>query len=101
MQAFWTPVSLLDAPNSRHGHTAIWTGREMIIWGGLNRAVREETVNSGGQYDPYADRWVATPVEGAPFPRYIHSAVRTGSHMIIWGEAQEGVEALYWVVALP
>ena len=30
----WTPTSTANAPTARSFHTAIWTGSEMIIWGG-------------------------------------------------------------------
>ena len=30
----WTPTDLVDAPFPRHDHAAVWTGSEMIVWGG-------------------------------------------------------------------
>jgi len=30
----WTATSLTNAPTGRLGHTAVWTGSEMIVWGG-------------------------------------------------------------------
>ena len=30
----WTPTSTTNAPGVRYSHTAVWTGDEMIIWGG-------------------------------------------------------------------
>ncbi len=30
----WTTTSLSNCPDGRNTHTAIWTGDEMIIWGG-------------------------------------------------------------------
>ena len=32
----WTATSTVNAPEARFYHTAVWTGREMIIWGGSN-----------------------------------------------------------------
>src|SRR6266705_2043532 len=32
----WTPTSLTKAPSARWYHTAVWTGSEMIVWGGNN-----------------------------------------------------------------
>src|SRR2546423_5870738 len=29
----WTPTSLTNAPAGRLGHTAVWTGSEMVVWG--------------------------------------------------------------------
>lgn len=30
----WTSVTTVNAPVARDRHTAIWTGLEMIVWGG-------------------------------------------------------------------
>jgi hypothetical protein len=30
----WTATTVSNAPTVRSGHTAVWTGSEMIIWGG-------------------------------------------------------------------
>ena len=30
----WTPTSMTNVPAERSGHTAVWTGSEMIVWGG-------------------------------------------------------------------
>src|SRR5882724_6527058 len=32
----WTATSTTNAPTARYGHTAVWTGTEMIVWGGLD-----------------------------------------------------------------
>src|SRR5947208_13421967 len=29
----WTLISTTNAPSARAGHTAVWTGSEMIVWG--------------------------------------------------------------------
>jgi hypothetical protein len=31
----WTATSTTEAPDGRIDHTAVWTGSEMIVWGGL------------------------------------------------------------------
>jgi hypothetical protein len=31
----WVTTSLTNAPTARALHTAVWTGNEMIVWGGL------------------------------------------------------------------
>jgi hypothetical protein len=32
----WTATSVINAPLARIEHTAIWTGSEMIVWGGID-----------------------------------------------------------------
>ncbi len=75
----WTPTSTTNAPAGRSGHTAVWTGSEMIVWGGGG------LLNTGGRYNPSTDTWIATSITGAPTYRSAHTAVWTGSEMIVWG----------------
>ena len=43
----WRPTSLTGAPYQRRHHTAVWTGQEMIIWGGCVDADCSDFRNSG------------------------------------------------------
>ena len=36
-------------------HTAVWTGSEMIVWGGTGA----NYFNTGGRYNPNTDSWTA------------------------------------------
>lgn len=76
-------TSVADAPTGRASHTAVWTGKEMIIWGGYDGT----NTNTGGWYDPSANTWApgGTSLAGAPTGRFAHKAVWTGAEMIIWG----------------
>jgi hypothetical protein len=47
-------------------------------------------LNTGGQYDPVGDSWTATTTTEAPSARELHTAVWTGSHMIVWGGSGGG-----------
>jgi N-acetylneuraminic acid mutarotase len=78
----WTATSTANAPTARAGHTAVWTGSEMIVWGGVDGNNR---LNSGGRYDPSTDTWTPTSAANAPDARTKHTAVWTGSEMIVWG----------------
>jgi N-acetylneuraminic acid mutarotase len=78
----WTATSTTNAPDARSGHTAVWTGSEMIVWGG---GVNPTELNTGGRYDPSTDSWTATSTTNAPAGRHQHTAVWTGSEMIVWG----------------
>ena len=53
----------------------------MVIWGGFGTA----PMNTGGLYDPVARSWAPTTTTGAPSVRTLHTAVWTGSRMIVWG----------------
>jgi N-acetylneuraminic acid mutarotase len=78
------PTATVSAPVARYRHTAIWTGTEMVIWGGTDPG--SGYFNSGGKYNPSTNTWTsATNLSGAPANRAGHAAIWTGNRMIIWG----------------
>ena len=80
----WTPTTLTNAPAGRFLHTAVWTGSEMIVWGGSPDG-GPTALNTGGRYNPSTDSWTSTSTTNAPAARILHTAVWTGSEMIVWG----------------
>ncbi len=87
----WTPTSTVDAPSPRTATTAIWTGTSMVIWGGEPAPPpMYARINTGGRYDPLADSWSPTALIGAPGPRSYHTAVWTGSAMLVHGGSEAG-----------
>ncbi|ANM31051.1 hypothetical protein ABI59_17920 [Acidobacteria bacterium Mor1] len=86
----WTPTSLTDAPPASQGATAVWTGSEMIVWGGSEGLFSGDALRSGGRYDPVSDSWTATNLDGAPLARTGHSAVWSGDEMIIFAGISAG-----------
>ena len=83
----WTATTTSNAPSARADHTAVWTGSEMIVWGG---GILGTSFNTGGRYNPSTDSWTATSTTNAPSARGIHTAVWTGSEMIVWGGSDVG-----------
>ena len=84
----WVAVSTTGAPSPRWKHTAVWTGAEMVVWGGLFRHGRFPTwyvLNDGARYSPLTDTWAPMTGSGAPPARFDHTAVWTGGKMIVWG----------------
>jgi N-acetylneuraminic acid mutarotase len=87
----WNATSTLNAPIGRFAHTATWIGTSMIVWGGsyFYLDIRNQTqyvyLNSGGKYDPATDSWSPISTVDAPPPRARHTAIWTGSQMIVWG----------------
>ena len=78
----WASVNTIGAPEGRWVHTTVWTGSEMIVWGGYFNGL---ALNTGGRYRPAGDSWTAVTTTGAPARRWDHSAAWTGSEMIVWG----------------
>ena len=58
----WTATSTAGAPSGRRSHTAVWTGSEMIMWGGYDGT----DLDTGGKYNPSTDSW--TPTSHRPTP---------------------------------
>lgn len=81
----WTATSTTGAPSGRSGHSLVWTGSEMIAWGGCNGANCLQGQNTGGRYNPQTNSWLTTSTIEAPSPRDVHSAVWTGTEMIVFG----------------
>jgi N-acetylneuraminic acid mutarotase len=78
----WTATGTANVPSARYFHTAVWTGSEMIVWGGQGGS---ELFNTGGRYNPSTDSWTATSIINAPSARISNTAVWTGNEMIVWG----------------
>lgn len=78
----WSVITNTNAPSARRDHTGVWSGTEMIVYGGtdLNGTV---FYNNGGRYNPTTNTW--TTIATAPVGRFVHSAVWTGSRMLISG----------------
>jgi hypothetical protein len=80
----WTATGNAGVPEARYGHQTVWTGTEMILWGGQ---ADSGEIDTGGRYTPATNAW--TPTDTAdpdlPEPRVWHSAVWTGTEMIVWG----------------
>jgi N-acetylneuraminic acid mutarotase len=76
----WTPMAYIPMPTT--GHQAVWTGTEMIVWGGLSN----ERWSRGARYNPSIDSWTAIATgPGSPSLRYHHTLVWTGKEVIVWG----------------
>lgn len=93
----WAPIATAGAPSARYAHSAVWTGTEMIVWGGLgyqgpatNPTASFGAFDDGAVYDPRSDTWTPLPRQGAPSARWGHAAAWTGSEMLIWGGRRSG-----------
>ncbi len=76
----WRPIH--SAPEGLLGAVAVWTGTEMLVWGGYT--------NHGYRYNPGTDTWAAITTAGAPSPRTPTGAVWTGDSFLVWGGYDDG-----------
>jgi hypothetical protein len=70
---------------SRHNASAVWTGREMVVWGGAWRAGNASLwLDDGAAYDPAGDRW--RRIANSPLAGRSEAFIAwTGSQVLIWG----------------
>jgi hypothetical protein len=78
----WTATSAAGAPTARTGHTMVWTGTRVLVWGGEQGGA---ALGTGASFDPVANTWTSIPTAGAPAARSGHIAVWTGQEMLIFG----------------
>jgi len=73
-----------DHLEPRAGHSAVWIGDRMLVWGGTTRrpSVRAPYLD-GAAYEPGVQWWLINLIPSAG--RFSHSAVWTGEEMLIWG----------------
>jgi hypothetical protein len=88
----WTRVKAKGhAPSTRWGHSAVWTGSEMLVFGGEHAGdVGPFPVNvvldDLWSYTPATKTWKQLhPLGGPPPARVAHTAVWTGSEMLVYG----------------
>jgi hypothetical protein len=65
----------------------VWTGSEMIIWGGHDGS---GDLTKGVRYNPATGAWLFIVWLTEPAARHSHTAVWTGSEMIVWGGVSGG-----------
>ncbi len=78
----WKPTGPLPG---RHGHVAVWTGSEIVLWGGE----RPGRAPQGAAYDPHRDVWrriARSPLEN----RSGAAAAWSGSEVLVWGGINGG-----------
>lgn len=78
----WQPLPPGPA-DGRTRDTVVWTGRELIVWGG-EVAGKGAARADGAAFSPSSDRWRRIS-RGPLVSRSAHVAVWTGHEMIVWG----------------
>ena len=83
-------MATAGAPRAAADSVSVWTGKEMIVWGGVDYSARISlgslpSVGAGGRYDPGTDTWKILSPTNAPATRTEHRGVWTGREFLIWG----------------
>ncbi|HET9770067.1 MAG TPA: hypothetical protein VFS16_04195, partial [Acidimicrobiia bacterium] len=76
----------------REGHNAVWTGREMVVWGGIGDPTADP-LTDGAAFDPQARTW--RRIAPAPLaPRTEAEVFWTGTEMVVFGGFSVEVDPL-------
>ncbi len=85
----WLPIlateGINDAP--RVGHFSVWTGREVLVWGGRAPGAAASSYGDGVRFDPQTGELRAMSRIDAPTARFQEgdTAVWTGQEMLVLG----------------
>jgi len=87
----WTPLPSAGAPSPRWAAHVAWTGRWLLVWGGIgcgvDRAGGPGLCGDGARYDPVAGTWSPMTSTGAPSARVGAAAAWNGRELVVWGGA--------------
>jgi len=90
----WATMSTTNAPSARTGASVVWTGTDMIVWGGRTGSESQTALNDGTKYNLATNTWTPISATNAPTgDRFGHGAVWTGSKMVVIGG--DGSECVY------
>ncbi len=87
----WTPMSSEGAPSPRREALSVWTGSELVVWGG--RGAGYSALTDGAIYDPVLDRWRPMAPTSIPLtsPYGTLNAVWTGTEVLFYlGDTRTG-----------
>ena len=88
----WRRLPRMKFP--RVAHVAVWSGTQLLVWGGVTDPRRETVPPHGVAYDPATNRWSALPI--SPLRgRTGATAVWTGTSMIVWGAGSPATARLH------
>jgi hypothetical protein len=88
----WSALPTSGVPSARRDHSAVWTGNEMIIWGGYGVFGQ---VGDGRRYSRALDAWSTMTAVDGPAARYGHNAAWTGTQMMIFGGTPDSIPGRY------
>jgi hypothetical protein len=86
----WLPVSTLSSPVARSQPGLVWTGHEVLMWGGCCGS--RVTPADGGRYDPVQDAWTPMSDLGAPAGTSGYVMAWTGTELLVWTRQERGFQ---------
>ncbi|MBT3982754.1 MAG: hypothetical protein HOE90_15450, partial [Bacteriovoracaceae bacterium] len=71
--------------SARFASESVWTGKQMIVWGGKTGSASSTRQNDGALYDPITDSWTPMTSTDAPTARSQHRVSWGGGKMFVFG----------------
>ena len=85
----WQPMTVTSPERTKIHSTSIWTGSEMIIWGGFKPEswliTGDPFSNEGHRFNPTTFTWLPISQDVPLSPRYFANSIWNGEEMLIWG----------------
>ena len=86
----WTTIPTDGAPSPRILSQQLWTGKELLVWGGKGKVGQAfQDLDDGYSYNPETKTWARLPPFSQVTALYKYEAVWTGAGMIVAGEKYE------------
>ncbi len=85
----WSRLPAAPIPD-RSGVIGVWSGKELLLWGGASGPGQADMRADGAAYDPRSRRWRVLPP--APISGRTSAAAHawTGQELIVWGGYERG-----------
>ncbi len=86
----WSPLSVLNAPRGRGAASMVFTGTKALLFGGYGpTGVGLGNPTDHKIFDPIANTWSDISTLNAPLSRRWHTAVWTGTSMLVFGGSRD------------
>jgi hypothetical protein len=92
----WIATSKSGAPSPRMEQVGVWTGSDLVVWGGCGSDSCAQVLDDGGRFAPDASggQWAPIASQPALTARRGHTAVTTGASILVWGGRKDATGAL-------
>lgn len=96
----WEEVGKIGGPGQRSHAVVVWTGQELLVWGGLPFGIDTKWKNDGWRYAPATDSWQAMSATNSPTARQFPVGLWTGSELVIWGGHKTTNPPTNWIKSI-